>query len=201
MGRSGQVREDGAGSRMAAQGTTDEPHDAPHGDDEISGDGPEIFGDLDLAHEVSSTRRGSGFDVEFALFPLGIPRPTTGWTRTIVTCGHCGHQMWCTVYSISALHRARRRFLRIGVGSVSVLAVCWLGLLLALVRHVKGDGVLAFCTAVLVASLISWPALSWVFHQHRHKQPAHIRKGYSMHSLRRPGSTSEYRPEPSEPAI
>jgi hypothetical protein len=92
---------------MAAQGTTDEPHDAPHGAAAILGDGPEIFGDLELAHEVSS-----GFDVQYVLFPLGIPRPTTGWTRTIVTCGHCGYQMWCTVYSISALDRARRRPLK-----------------------------------------------------------------------------------------
>jgi hypothetical protein len=193
---------------MAAQGTTDEPHDTPHGDAEIFGDdaeifgdGPEMFGDLELAHKISSTPRGSGHHVEYALFPLGIPRPTTGWTRTIVTCGECGHQMWCTVYSMSALDRARRRLLRIGVGTVSVLAACWLGLLLALILHIKGDGVLAFFTVVLVASLVSWPALTGVFYQYRHKKPAYIRKGYSIHSLREPGSTSEFVAGFNEPAI
>lgn len=178
---------------MAAQGMADESHDAPRGD-------AEIFGDLELAHEISTTPRGSGSLVEYVLFPLGIPRPTTGWTRTIVACGHCGHEMWCTVYSRSALDRARRRFLRIGVGSVTFLAVCWLGLLLALVLHGK-NGMLIFFTPVLVASVVAWPTLSGVFYLYRHKQPAHIRKGYSMHSLRPPGATSEYRDGGTEPAI
>ena len=185
---------------MAAQGTTDEPHDAPRGDGENFGDRPEMFGDLELAHKVSSDWRYTGSYVEYVLFPLGIPRPTTGSARAIVTCGRCGEELLCTVYSMAAVDQARRRLLRIAVGTVSVLAACWLGLLLAFVLHVRDNGMWVFLGVVTGASIASWPALEWMFFQHRQKTPAYIRNGYETHSLRRPGDTSEF-VEWNEPAI
>ena len=193
---------------MAAQGTTNEPDDAPHDDGEIFGDdaaifgdGPEMYGDLELAHKVSSDWRYTGSFVEYVLFPLGIPRPTTGRTSAIVTCDRCGRELLCTVYSMSAVEQARRRLRRITVGTVSVLAVCWLGLLLAFVLDVRDDAMWVVFSVLTGASMVSWPALDWMFFQHNQKTPAHIRYGFETHSLRRPGDTSEYVPAWNEPSI
>jgi hypothetical protein len=123
----------------------------------------------------------------YDLWPIEIPRPAHGRTKTEIVCGTCGRSYSYKVASRARMRRVRRRKRAIGLATIIAMVGCITAVvILALLISPGILGMLSLAPAAVLLIVVAWGTIKdpWV--------PGVRLRGDDHHELRPPGSTKSF---------
>jgi hypothetical protein len=127
------------------------------------------------------------FVYHYELWPIGIPRPAHGRTKTAIVCGTCERSYSYTVASRARMRRTGRRKRAAALATIIAVVGCITAVvILALLISPGIFGMLSLTPAAVFLIVVAWGTIKdpWV--------PGVRLRGDEHHELRPPGSTESY---------